>query len=63
MKYIKLGWVKPVVIQNLKGITVAALKKKKERGQLIENVHWRKADDNVIYYHFENINKFQGGEK
>jgi hypothetical protein len=58
--HIKIGWVKPCIIESLKGITVGALRKKKESNILIEGVHWHRAPDNVIYYHFENIDQFLG---
>lgn len=58
MNFIKLGWVKPKVIENLKGITEGALKKKRERGILIEGIHWRKAQDNVIYFNYERLDEF-----
>ncbi|MCL1124480.1 hypothetical protein [Shewanella surugensis] len=48
---VKIGWVKPVMLERLKGITYDALKKK--RPLLEEGHHWRKAGDGVIYYHFE----------
>lgn len=56
--FIKLGWVKPRVIENLKGITEGALKKKRERGLLLEGFHWRKASDNVIYFNYERLDEF-----
>jgi len=56
--YIFLGWVKPIVIENLKGITVGALKKKRERGLFVEGIHWKKADDNVIYFNYEKVEEY-----
>jgi len=58
LNYIKLGWVKPIIIEKFKGITIAALDKKRQRGVLIEEKHWRKADDNVIYFNFENLEEY-----
>ncbi|NRA54098.1 MAG: hypothetical protein HRU23_08140 [Gammaproteobacteria bacterium] len=58
MNFIKLGWVKAKKIEDLKGITVGALKKKRERGVLVEGVHWRKAPDNVIYFNYERLDEF-----
>jgi len=60
MHFIKLGWVKPKKIEELKGITIEALKKKRERGVYIEGIHWRRAPDNVIYFNYENIDLFIG---
>jgi len=58
--YIKSGWVKPIIIEKIKGITAGALRKKRESGFLIEEKHWRRATDNVIYYNFEEIDRFIG---
>jgi len=58
LNYIKLGWVKPIIIEQLKGITINALRQKCKRGLLIEETHWRKADDNVIYFNFENLEEY-----
>jgi hypothetical protein len=60
--YIKLGWVKPIIIEKFKGITIAALDKKRQRGVLIEETHWRKADDNVIYFNFEKLDEYIANE-
>lgn len=57
-KYIKLGWVKPIIIETFKGITVEALSKKRQRGLLIEETHWRKAEDGVIYFNFEKLEEY-----
>ena len=56
--FIKLGWVKARIIEELKGITQGALKKKRERGILVEGIHWRKAADNVIYFNYERLEEF-----
>lgn len=58
--HIKIGWVKPCIVERLKGISEGALRKKKEGKILVEGIHWHRAPDNVIYYHFENIDKFLG---
>jgi hypothetical protein len=58
LKYIKLGWVKPIIIEKTKGITADALSKKRQRGQIIEETHWRKAADGVIYYNFEQLDEY-----
>jgi hypothetical protein len=55
-----LGWVKGKKTEEIKGISVGALRKKREAGFFIEGLHWRKAKDNVIYYHFEAIDRFMG---
>lgn len=55
MQFIRLGWVKPIIIEKFKGITGGSLRKKRESGFLIEERHWRRAEDNVIYYNFEAI--------
>lgn len=52
----QLGWVRPSVIEARKGITKGALDKKRQRGQLIEKVHWGYSDG-VIYYNFEEIDR------
>ena len=59
-KFFMFGWVKPKKIEEIKGISVGALRKKREAGYLIEGKHWRKAKDNVTYYHFEAIDNFIG---
>lgn len=56
--FIKLGWVKPIIIEQFKGITVEALSKKRQRGLLIEETHWRKAADGVIYFNFETLDEY-----
>lgn len=57
--YIKLGWVRPVIIERYKGITPDALRKRRERGMLIEGQHWKKIGGSVMY-HFENIDEYFG---
>lgn len=54
--FIRLGWVKPIIIENLKGITVGALDKRKVRGKLIEGIHWKKVHGTVMY-HYERIDQ------
>jgi len=56
------GWVKGKKIEEIKGISVGALRKKREAGFFIEGKHWRKAKDNVIYYYFEAIDRFMGAK-
>jgi hypothetical protein len=60
MQFIILGWVKPIIIERFKGITAGALRKKRESGFLIEEQHWRRAKDNVIYYNFEEVDRVIG---
>ncbi|WP_448550543.1 hypothetical protein [Thalassotalea fusca] len=62
IQYIKLGWVKPIIIEKLKGIKTDALRKKKEQHLFIEEKHWRKAKDNVIYYNYEELDSLLGGK-
>jgi hypothetical protein len=54
----KLGWVKPSVIENLKGITINALSHKCKQGVLTEGYHYRKAADGNIYFNFENVDEW-----
>jgi len=56
--YIKLGWVKPRILEELKGMTFDALKAKRIAGHLIEGIHWRKASDGNIYYNYEAIDEW-----
>lgn len=58
--FIKLGWVKDRILERLKGITSEALRSKRREGKLVEGYHWRKADDGVIYYHYERIDEYLG---
>ncbi len=61
--YIKLGWVKPAKMEELKGMSFDALKHKRRCGQFIEGVHWRKAGDGMIYYNFEAVDDWiQNGD-
>jgi hypothetical protein len=52
----KLGWVLPKIIEQNKGITVGALTKQKQRGKLIEGVHWKKVLGR-IWYHYEKFDE------
>lgn len=55
---IALGWVKPVIIENLKGVTVAALDCRRKRHKMREGYHWQKAEDGNIYWHFERFDDY-----
>ncbi|KZN46018.1 hypothetical protein [Pseudoalteromonas luteoviolacea] len=56
--YIKLGWVLPIIMEQLKGLDKDKLDNRRKKGQLEEGVLWKKAGDNRIYYHFENWDNF-----
>lgn len=53
---IKLGWVKPKVMEDLKGLTYQSLRKKRNQGYLIEGRHWKKIFG-VVMYHYERIDE------
>ena len=57
MGYIQIGWCKAWIIEKLKGHTVGALSKYKERGLLVEGKHWKKFNGS-LHYHFENFNEW-----
>lgn len=54
--YIKLGWVYPKILEELKGLTYQSLKKRRINGYLIEGVHWKKVQG-VIMFHYERIDE------
>jgi len=56
--YIQFGWVLPTIFEQYKGITKDALDKKRKTGKLIEGIHFKKADDGRIYYHYENYDEY-----
>jgi len=51
--YIKLGWVRPGVVEQHKGITECALKNMVTAGKLVEGKHWKKAPNGKLFYNFE----------
>ncbi|WP_269519530.1 excisionase family protein [Alteromonas sp. BMJM2] len=55
-QYIKLGWVYPKVMLELKGLTYDSLTKRRTRGHLEEGKHWKKVQG-VIMYHYERIDE------
>ncbi|MEW9799674.1 excisionase family protein [Alteromonas sp. CYL-A6] len=55
-QYIQLGWVYPAIIEELKGITYHALNKRRQRGKLIEGVHWKKVHG-VIMFNYEALDQ------
>lgn len=55
---IQLGWVKPAIIEQLKGVSIAALDGKRKNHKMREGYHWRKADDGNVYWHFERFDDY-----
>lgn len=55
---VQLGWVLPSVMESLKGVTKSALEGKRKTFKLREGYHWKKAEDNKIYWHFERYNDY-----
>lgn len=56
MSNVKFGWVLAVKMEELKGISVGAINKMKERGKLKEDYHFKKFNGR-IYYHFERFDE------
>lgn len=54
--YVKLGWVKPEIIEKFKGLTPGAMEKRRVRGKLIQGIHWKKVQG-IIMYHYENLDQ------
>ncbi|KXJ58420.1 MAG: hypothetical protein AXW14_16680 [Alteromonas sp. Nap_26] len=54
--FIKLGWVYPKIIHDLKGLSYDALEKRKRTGKLEEGKHWKKVHG-VIMYHYERLDE------
>ncbi|CAA0365185.1 conserved hypothetical protein [Alteromonas alvinellae] len=54
--YIKLGWVYPKVLEELKGLTYHNLQKRRLAGKLQEGIHWKKVHG-VIMYHYERLDE------
>ncbi|WP_318451470.1 excisionase family protein [Photobacterium leiognathi] len=54
----KKTWVKQKIITEVIGISKNALNKKRYRSIFIENIHWKKAPDNMIYYNLPEIIKW-----
>jgi hypothetical protein len=52
----KIGWCLAPIIYQKKGITPGALMKKKQRGELIEGLHWKKTLGR-IWYHYEKFDE------
>lgn len=51
-------WVTLKKVAEETGYTVAAIRNKIQRGQLYENVHWRKAQDGRIMIHVASFNDY-----
>lgn len=56
--FVNLGWVKPIIIEKFKGVTVSALDSKRKTFKVREGYHYRKADDGNIYWHFERFDDY-----
>lgn len=52
--FIKLGWVYPKIMHDLKGLTYDALNARRKRGKFVEGVHWKQVHG-VVMYHYERI--------
>ena len=55
---ILLGWVKPSVFEQLKGVSASSLEGKRKAGNLIEGYHYKKAEDGKYYFHFERYDEY-----
>ncbi len=51
-----MDWITIQRVAELTGYSVNALRHKINRGQLVEEQHWRKARDGRILFHVENFN-------
>lgn len=56
------NWVKPDLLPFLFGLTKGAADKKRQRGEWLEEKHYRKAPDNNFVYNWRQIEKWYGGE-
>ena len=54
-------WVKSNMLPPLFGLTMEAARKKRERGEWLEELHWRKAPDNNYMYNWREIENWYGG--
>jgi len=51
-----IGWCLGTIIHQKKGMSPGALMKKKQRGELVEGVHWKKTLGR-IWYHYEKFDE------
>lgn len=58
-----MKWITIQKLSEMTGYTVGALRRKMERGQFIENVHYRHAPDGRIHFNLEAYEQWVLGEK
>jgi len=45
-----MKYVLATKLAEMSGMTVAAINSKRHQGKWLENIHWRKTSERVIYY-------------
>lgn len=56
-----MHWVTISKVVEYTGYTDDAIRAKKQRGEWIEGIHWRKAPDNRLVFNLLGIQKWMGG--
>lgn len=51
-------WVKGKILQQMTGLSTEAARKKRERGEWLEGKHWKYAPDGMVWYNWQEIDRW-----